>query len=209
VLRTVDAHFTSVAGNQQWRDYVLEQARKVQRGTAVTEAAATTEGAATATAATATAATPAAAAGLPLAPGLSSLIEAARDYAALVENVAAHRALLREYNIGIDPDERNRQMVEKTAARVGFSMPKARAPPADDDDDDGAGDEGAADGPSGGRAGGGRPSVARRAALARAAAAADSAPPPSKRPARRGGGAAAAAAAREGGADGKNSDEAR
>jgi hypothetical protein len=35
--------------------------------------------------------------------------------------------LLETYNIGIDSDARNREMVEKTAARVGFKLPGADA----------------------------------------------------------------------------------
>ena len=34
------------------------------------------------------------------------------------------------YNIGADPDERNKKMVEKTAARVGFRLPDAAEAPA-------------------------------------------------------------------------------
>lgn len=33
------------------------------------------------------------------------------------------QSLLDTYNIGVDPDARNKQMVEKTAARVGFKLP--------------------------------------------------------------------------------------
>ena len=35
--------------------------------------------------------------------------------------------LLKLYNIGIDDDQRNKQMVEKTARRVGFQMPTLKA----------------------------------------------------------------------------------
>ena len=35
------------------------------------------------------------------------------------------QALLTRYNIGIDAEKRNREMVEKTAARVGFVLPSA------------------------------------------------------------------------------------
>jgi hypothetical protein len=126
LLRSVDAHFTSVAANAQWRDFVLEQARSAAKGK-----------------------------------DASSLVSAARDYVSLIENVAKHRALLREYNLGLDPDERNRQMVEKTAARVGFSIPKGKEEEAGDGEGGGDDAEEA-----------GRGSIARRAAAARAAAAA-------------------------------------
>lgn len=46
---------------------------------------------------------------------------------------AAHtvlQELLDTYNIGADPDERNKKMVEKTAARVGFRLPDAAESPA-------------------------------------------------------------------------------
>jgi hypothetical protein len=33
------------------------------------------------------------------------------------------QALLNEYNLGIDPEERTRRMVEATARRVGFQLP--------------------------------------------------------------------------------------
>ncbi|KAF8073237.1 hypothetical protein HT031_000898 [Scenedesmus sp. PABB004] len=53
----------------------------------------------------------------------------AQEYADLLDNVAHHRALLASYNIGLDPDERNKEMVAKTAARVGFSLPQPGAAP--------------------------------------------------------------------------------
>jgi hypothetical protein len=34
------------------------------------------------------------------------------------------QALLTSYNIGVDPDQRNKRMVEATARRVGFELPK-------------------------------------------------------------------------------------
>jgi hypothetical protein len=143
VLRAVDAHFTSVAGNRQWRDYVLEQARKLRAEAAAQQGAAKV---------------------------IASATETARDYASLVETVARHRRLLREYNIGLDPDERNRQMVEKTAARVGFSIPQPAVADGDEEEEEEAKGQQAAGG--GGKAGDGAPSIARRAAMARAAAAA-------------------------------------
>jgi hypothetical protein len=33
--------------------------------------------------------------------------------------------LLQRYNIGVDPEERNKRMVEATARRVGFALPDA------------------------------------------------------------------------------------
>lgn len=41
------------------------------------------------------------------------------------------QGLLKTYNIGVDPEERNKAMVEAVAKRVGFSLP---APPADWDE---------------------------------------------------------------------------
>ena len=38
------------------------------------------------------------------------------------------QALLKLYNIGTEESERNKDMVAKTAARVGFSMPVANPP---------------------------------------------------------------------------------
>ncbi|MEW5304849.1 MAG: hypothetical protein WDW36_007430 [Sanguina aurantia] len=54
---------------------------------------------------------------------IESKLHLAEDYTELVKNVALHRTLLRSYNIGIDPDERTKDMVTKTANRVGFAMP--------------------------------------------------------------------------------------
>jgi hypothetical protein len=39
------------------------------------------------------------------------------------------QALLVKYNIGRDPDARNKEMVAKTARRVGFSLPHEPPPP--------------------------------------------------------------------------------
>lgn len=39
---------------------------------------------------------------------------------------APHQHLLATYNIGVDPDARNKRMVEATAARVGFKLPSAQ-----------------------------------------------------------------------------------
>jgi hypothetical protein len=163
-LRAVDAHLTSVAGNRQWRDYVLEQAREVaaadaargrgEKGGGREQGAARQQGAGEEAA--------------------SSAAAAARDYAFLLSNVARHRALLREYNIGVDPDERNRQMVEKTAARVGFSIPR----PQEEDEEGEGGSEGGS---------GQRPSIAQRAAMARRAAAAAATAPSSSSPTAAGG----------------------
>jgi len=146
-LRAVGAHFTPVAGNGQWRAYVLEQARKLR----------------------------ASAPGDDRAARVAAAAETARDYAELVETVARHVALLREYNIGVDPDARNRAMVEKTAARVGLSIPKSRSQREDEEEEEEEAGRAAADEQGGQGAGGGgggaRPSIARRAAMARASAA--------------------------------------
>lgn len=37
--------------------------------------------------------------------------------------------LLSSYNLGLDPDERNKRMVEATARRVGFALPTEEKPP--------------------------------------------------------------------------------
>lgn len=132
-LRAVDAHFTAVAGNAQWRAYVLEQARKLRQNGDIN--------------------------------AINTATETARDYAELVETVARHVALLKEYNIGVDPDARNRAMVAKTAARVGLSIPKSVG---EREDEEAAAARAAEEG---GEAGGARPSIARRAAMARASAA--------------------------------------
>ena len=41
-----------------------------------------------------------------------------------ISTVHEHRTLLQRYNIGIDPEERNKAMVEKVANRVGFALPE-------------------------------------------------------------------------------------
>lgn len=51
----------------------------------------------------------------------------ARDWAALANNIAHHRELLASYNIGLDVDERTKRMVEATAKRMGFALPKPAA----------------------------------------------------------------------------------
>mmetsp|Transcript_24846 Transcript_24846/g.54100 ORF Transcript_24846/g.54100 Transcript_24846/m.54100 type:complete len:111 (+) Transcript_24846:33-365(+) len=56
---------------------------------------------------------------------IESRLNLARDYTLLVSNVAHHKNLLITYNIGVDPDERNKKMVEAVAKRVGFALPKA------------------------------------------------------------------------------------
>jgi ribosomal protein L12E/L44/L45/RPP1/RPP2 len=44
----------------------------------------------------------------------------------LCQSVCTYRLqeLLLSYNLGVDPDERNKEMVAKTAARVGFQLPQ-------------------------------------------------------------------------------------
>eukprot|EP00878_Enallax_costatus_P010557 GHUV01011024.1.p1 GENE.GHUV01011024.1~~GHUV01011024.1.p1 ORF type:complete len:201 (+),score=60.85 GHUV01011024.1:135-737(+) len=47
-----------------------------------------------------------------------------KEYADLATNIHHHQELLQRYNIGVDPEERNKDMVRKTAARVGFELPR-------------------------------------------------------------------------------------
>jgi Complex1_LYR-like len=54
-------------------------------------------------------------------------LQLAKDYIFLVDNIAHHRDLLVKFNIGADPDERNKEMVEAVARRVGFRMPLSTA----------------------------------------------------------------------------------
>lgn len=44
-------------------------------------------------------------------------------------NQPTKQELLASYNLGVDPDERNRRMVEATARRVGFALPHEEKPP--------------------------------------------------------------------------------
>uniref|UniRef100_A0A7S0REN1 Uncharacterized protein n=1 Tax=Chlamydomonas leiostraca TaxID=1034604 RepID=A0A7S0REN1_9CHLO len=94
LLKAVDKHLTSVAGNQQWRDFVREDFRKNAK---VTDAFAA-----------------------------SQQLRLAEDYCALINNIALHKELLLSYNIGLEEDERTKQMVEAVARRVGFSLPKPK-----------------------------------------------------------------------------------
>jgi hypothetical protein len=52
-------------------------------------------------------------------------LQLCKDYAKYVTNIATHKQLLKEYNIGIDVDERTKRMIEVTARRVGFALPNA------------------------------------------------------------------------------------
>ncbi|KAF6251935.1 hypothetical protein COO60DRAFT_1556006, partial [Scenedesmus sp. NREL 46B-D3] len=92
LLRAVDRNVTSVAGNQQWRQHILQQFR--------------------------------ANAGLQDAAQQQQMLLLAQEYADLINNVAHHQELLLGYNLGVDPDARNKEMVAKTAARVGFQLPQ-------------------------------------------------------------------------------------
>eukprot|EP00884_Botryococcus_braunii_P014074 jgi/Botrbrau1/22668/Bobra.0132s0014.1 len=53
----------------------------------------------------------------------SRLIQLSKDCAYLINSVHEQRALLLSYNIGIDRDVRQRQMIRSTAALVGFKLP--------------------------------------------------------------------------------------
>ncbi|KAI8474900.1 MAG: hypothetical protein J3K34DRAFT_517760 [Monoraphidium minutum] len=99
LLRAVDARLTRVAANTQWRDYVLAEFRRAGGASGGSGGGAGTES------------SDEAGRGLQL----------ARDYTDL--------ALLRSYNLGLDPEERNKKMVEATARRVGFAMPSEEKPP--------------------------------------------------------------------------------
>ncbi|KAK2075733.1 hypothetical protein QBZ16_001474 [Prototheca wickerhamii] len=49
----------------------------------------------------------------------------AEDYAFLLESIAGHRQdLLLSYNIGVDPELRQKEMYKKAATRVGLSLPE-------------------------------------------------------------------------------------
>eukprot|EP00877_Chromochloris_zofingiensis_P011387 jgi/Chrzof1/6501/Cz18g13190.t1 len=92
LLRSIDRNLTSVAGNTQWRDYVLQQFRDNAH---VMDSVKRQQG-----------------------------LQLAKDYAVLISNIAHHRELLTRYGIGLNPDARNKSMVEATAKRVGFTLPE-------------------------------------------------------------------------------------
>ncbi|KAL6766142.1 hypothetical protein ACKKBG_A34860 [Auxenochlorella protothecoides x Auxenochlorella symbiontica] len=50
--------------------------------------------------------------------------ELARDYAFLLNSIAEHKDLLLSYNIGIDPEQRQKDQYKKAASRVGLSLPE-------------------------------------------------------------------------------------
>eukprot|EP00798_Chlamydomonas_sp_ICE-L_P025158 gene25158-10788_t len=121
LLRSVNKNLTSVAGNSQWRDHVITSFRESngrgggRRGDWIML--------------------------VDLQDNLEDgelrhgdcadkeeRLQLARDCAFLMKNVAHHQALLKLYNIGTEESERNKDMVAKTAARVGFSMPVANPP---------------------------------------------------------------------------------
>ncbi|KAK9918217.1 hypothetical protein WJX75_002323 [Coccomyxa subellipsoidea] len=54
---------------------------------------------------------------------VQELLQIAKDYAQLVQDVHYEKELLLSYNIGIDPDERQRSMIERTAHLVGLQLP--------------------------------------------------------------------------------------
>jgi hypothetical protein len=149
LLRAIDRHVTSVAGNTAWRDHAIAQFR----APAPADAAAAREG-------------------LALARDYARLVEGIAHHRVrspgegprgrggpcgghwlqcwgaggcskakpLAEQRAhvepsdprtphAQQDLLRSYNLGLDPDERNKRMVEATARRVGFALPSEPKPP--------------------------------------------------------------------------------
>lgn len=53
---------------------------------------------------------------------VQELVQLAEEYATLVEDVHAHKELLFSYNIGVERNQRD--MMEKTARRVGLELPK-------------------------------------------------------------------------------------
>ncbi|EIE19606.1 hypothetical protein COCSUDRAFT_54555 [Coccomyxa subellipsoidea C-169] len=54
---------------------------------------------------------------------VQELLRLAKDYAQLVQGVNYEKELLLSYNIGIDPEERQRSMIERTANLVGLQLP--------------------------------------------------------------------------------------
>lgn len=53
---------------------------------------------------------------------VQALVELAEEYATLVQDVHAHKELLFSYNIGVERNQR--EMIEKTARRVGLELPQ-------------------------------------------------------------------------------------
>ncbi|BDA46643.1 hypothetical protein COCOBI_09-0960 [Coccomyxa sp. Obi] len=58
---------------------------------------------------------------------VQKLLQLANDYAQLVQDVHYEKELLLSYNIGIDPAERQKSMIERTANLVGLQLPNTDA----------------------------------------------------------------------------------
>lgn len=133
LLRAIRTHVTSVAGNQQWRNHVLATARasmvskSQQEGgdQDQRESSPVSEGHDRRPISGFSQGSEARQAGATR-PGqvAADMEQLARDLTFLVNNVAHHKGLLASYNIGVNPDDRNKQMVEAVARRVGFQLPK-------------------------------------------------------------------------------------
>ncbi len=137
LLRAVARHVTPVTGNQLWRREVLTHFRRPspqhpappQPGASATapgiQPTPASSGSSAAHQPAATGGEQAAGAGDSL--STQQALALARDWAALANNIAHHRELLTSYNIGLDVDERTKRMVEATAKRMGFALPKPAA----------------------------------------------------------------------------------
>ncbi len=141
LLRAIDRHLTAVAGNPQWRAHVLAEFR---RGAAAEGGAGGAAGG-----------LQLAREYTRLIDNIAhhrvrhrtlQCISARRHYSSsssFYPNTApashalqhthpprpCRQGLLTGYNLGLDPDERNKRMVEATARRVGFAMPSEEKPP--------------------------------------------------------------------------------
>ncbi|KAJ9514523.1 hypothetical protein QJQ45_016260 [Haematococcus lacustris] len=108
LLRAVDQHFTSVAGNTQWRAFLLSQFR-VRTSDASHRAKVAEDYAFL----------------------LSNIAHHQASRLPIQETTAAcwtscfacAQSLLVRYNIGVDSEDRNKAMVAAVAKRVGFKLP--------------------------------------------------------------------------------------
>lgn len=124
LLRCVDRHLTGVAGNTQWRDHVRAEFRRPLLRAAGGGGATSSSGSSGSSIDNDDDAVVVEAEA-----ERARRIRLARDYVLLADNIAHHRQLLASYNLGVDPDERNKRMVEATARRVGFALPHEEKPP--------------------------------------------------------------------------------
>ena len=114
LLRLVDRHVTSHTGNVLWRNYLLKEFRREKENRSQQE--------------------------------IQHWITCAGQYADLIHSVQSHKVLditllygrggqsvrfllqllLESYNITTDKDAQQRELIEKTAKRVGFKLPQTR-----------------------------------------------------------------------------------